>query len=949
MTLSILILQRKKMRKICCVFGVSLALCYGGISSGSSLSEDTLLNHTHQLIGFQSKGNALGWLEITKEAKAPITLKVAPLHLHIIQPIWSIDKDSQTSLSAFGIANFSSYEVNFDTKSHAISFPSIATMTSSSYSSGIFQSPSSTLNTWGNLIFGGISHQGARGSSFGVLGGKMGVRWGEVVFDSIHSEYKDAYGVSAELEIDKGSKLSFGKISAGGNAYGVEGRVVNKGELRFEEIKGGDQNLGFSGNAVGIKGVIENSGEVEFSLISAKNGGSAYGVRGEVANQGRMRFGKIASNEGSAFGIFGSVSGGGSVEFGEIGGGSSSGGGNAYGIYNLLKAEMTNNASFSIISSIQDNQGRGGRSYGIYNLGDLQIEGSEIVVSSLWGSEVYPIFSQGELKIYDSSLVFGGKREEAIISFESGEIVLYRANLVAKSGGGIVGSGSVRVLGGGEMFIDTPQNAFGGEIDVVLEEGATLRFGSDSQMKSLRAKHSIVTISSKSATLDIYDFNANHSSFILASSSQTSDRIFIHSTSSTTTLTNNLYIKLDEIPTTPNYVLLVHLPKELGEQIIFNELFESSSKAGTISYMGFDELEVPINRHDTEESVYYYADLNTPSPQINSSFLLPTQTALNANHSLFLLHLNSLGTRTRELRDSEGSGLWGRADVGRGSERMQGESEILFSSYQGGYDYGFCTFGGCDYVGIFASYLQGNTTQEGGIYMGQNLLFDLSSYDVLTQGFEAGIYNAYVREGGVFSNSIFKVSGLYSNVKMPYQDTPHSLSTYALSLSQEIGYQFLIGRGAFLDLQVGVGGSYLTPESFAQKLEIENNTYTLTSSQKELWILRSRAGGRVGYKWSGEEIVWALSVGGFYEFHAFYGGEIEYISANAKAKSNPYVNNQQGVVNAGFELGFKESSRLYVEFERSFGGKLVRDFSLNFGARFSFGASQVGRAKVEQS
>ena len=937
------------MRKISCIFTISFAFCYGGFSSGSSLSEDTTLNHTHQFIDFQSKGDALGWLEISKSAQTPITLKVAPLHLQVIQPIWSIDKDSQTSLSAFGIANLSSYEVNFDTKSHAISFPSIATMTSSSYASGIYQDTQSSLHTWGNLNFGSISHQGLRGSSFGVLGGRLSVEWGEVAFENITSQYKDSYGVSGGLEVVGGAVVSFGSVSGGGSAYGIEGELSNQGEIRIAEIRGGDQNLGFSGNAVGAKGKIDNEGSIEIELIDAKNGGYVYGLGGGVSNQGEIRISQILSREGSAFGIVGGLSGGGRLEIGEIEAGSSSSGGDAYGFYNLLDSTITNEARFSLISSIRDMRGEGGRSYGIYNLGDLKIVDSKLEFSTMWGEEIYPIFSQGMLSIEDSSLVFGTEEEGAIISFGGGEIVLYQANLVASSGKGIVGSGSVRVLSGGEVVVDTPSDALSG-VEVVLEEGASLRIGSDSWIKSLKTqKNATIEIRSKESSLQIDDFLSSHSSFILTASRLSSDKIYIRSTSSTTPLINTLYVKLDEISTTPNYVLLVHLPKELGEKIIFNELTLPSSQTKISSYVGFDEVEVAINRHDSEESVYYYTDLVAQNIQINPTFLLPTQTALNANHSLFLLHLNSLDTRLGELRGGEeGSGMWGRVNIGKGSESMQKESEILFSTYQGGYDYGFCMSKACNFVGVFGSYLLGANTQEGGEYEGEEVWLSLPAYDVLTQGFEVGVYNTYVRESGLFVDSVLKASFLSSDVQMPLQSTSYTLSSYALNLSQEVGYRFLLGGGAYFDLQSGVGGSYLTPQDFSQELEMEGDIYTLLSSQKELWILGARVGGRIGYEWRGESASLGLSVGGFYEYHSFYGGEIDYLSnSGAKAKSNPYIDNQQGILSVGLDISLGENTRLYFDFEKSFGGKILRDFSLNFGARFAFGNSPCGENPKE--
>lgn len=939
-----------EMKRLGCIFGLSIALCYGGFSSGSSLSKDTTLNHTHQLIGFQSRGDALGWLEIKQSTQAPITLKVSPIHLQVIQPIWSVDKDDTTLLSAFGIANLSPFEVSFDSSRHRILFPSIATMTSNSLITGVYQNPQSTFVLKGELKFDSISHQGLKGSSFGILGGALKITQGKMIFDLINAEYRDSYGLSADVVVDKDSSLLFDTIKAGGNAYGISGRIQNQGKITFEKIVGGDQGFGYSGDAVGIEGEVSNSSILSFGLIRAKNGGSAYGVSANTTNEGTITLGQIISNEGNAYGISGGLKGEGGVEIGEVRAGSSVAGGRAYGIYNLSSSSIQGNLRLSSLSSIKDYRNQGGESYGIYNLGVLEIDDSNLVFSSIQGDEVFPIYSQGVLNIKDSTLAFGTEAQGAVISVRGGEIVLQEANLIASQGGGIAGEARLRILEGGNVLIDTPQQALLGEIEVFLEPRASLRFGSDAKMKTLSANGgATLEIRSKSATLDVYDFLANDSNFILTSSLQSSDKIIIHHSSTKTPLKNNLYVKLYEISTTPNYVLLVSMPKELGDRIVFNELIESSTQSRSVAYVGFDEVSVDIKRHDTQERVYYYSDLVAKDYKINTNFLLPTQVALNANHSLFLLNTDSLDVRMGELRGGvEGSGIWGRLNFGKGRERMQKDSEINFFSFQSGYDYDFLLLNAYNYVGFFANYLRSVTTQEGGEY--QNISLPSSSYDVITQGFEVGVYNSYVRDEGIFSDSLAKFVGLFSKAQMPYQTNPYNLTTYAFSLSQEVGYRFLLPKGVYFDLQTDLLASYLSSQDLLQELEIDNMLYTLSSKQNPLYVLKSKSGLSLGYEWRGENFSLGVSVGGFYVFHSFYGGEIEYLSSSsATLQNDPYSNNHQGILNIGINLALKEKTRLFFDFEKSFGGRLIKDFSINFGARFALGKSpQRGKPQEEQ-
>lgn len=939
------------MKRLGCVFGLCASLGYAGFSSGSAWSESALLDYRHQFLPLQKRGDALGWLEIKKETQSPITLQVSGIHLRIIQPIWSSDRDEESLLSAFGIANKSVFDVLFDTSKHRVTFSSIASMSSSSFIAGIFQSPQSTFITKGDLKFSSISHQGRKGSSFGLFGGELRVSNGDILFENINAEYQDAYGANASLVIGDGASVEFAEIQAGVDAYGLVGRLENKGVVSFGAIKAGDHFFGYRGDAYGIVGEVENQGNLQISLIRAKNGGDAYGLKADIKNDGAITLEKIHSLEGDAYGVLGNLSGEGCVQIKEMQAGSAIAGGNAYGIYG--SSLIVGDIEFASIQALKDYKGIGGSAYGIYNFKDLQIRDSKILFSSILADEIFPIYSSGVLEITNSSLIFGNETQKAILSLNGGEAVLKDATLSAKEGMGIYASeaSKLRVLSDGDVWIDTPSRALSGRLEVILEPRAKISFKSDADIDVLRANdNATLEIRSNSATLNIKDFQANNANFILASSLKTSDKIIIHSASATSTLKNNLYVKLYEVSSTPNYVLLVSMPKDLGSKIIFNELIESSTQTRATSYVGFDEVEVEIKRHDTNDNVYYYSDLIAKNIQISPNFLLPTQVALNANHSLFLLNNDSLDLRMGELRDGiEGSGLWGRLNLGRGIEKMQKSSTIEYLSFQAGYDYDFTLLEASNFLGIFGGYLRGVNTQEGGEYQGVSA--DPSSYEVITQGLEIGIYNSYVRDRGLFSDTVAKLSAYSSKAQMPYEISANRLDTYALSLSQELGYRFTLPKSVFIDIQSDVGLSYLSAQDFLQKLEIEGVEYTLDSKQKALWVLKSKSGLSVGYQWGKEDFSLGVNVGGFYAFHSFYGGEREYLSSlGSRVSNNPYSSNHQGILNVGIDLAIKERSRLYFDFERSFGGRLIKDFSLNFGARFALGKiPQRGKPQEEDT
>lgn len=54
------------------------------------------------------------------------------------------------------------------------------------------------------------------------------------------------------------------------------------------------------------------------------------------------------------------------------------------------------------------------------------------------------------------------------------------------------------------------------------------------------------------------------------------------------------------------------------------------------------------------------------------------------------------------------------------------------------------------------------------------------------------------------------------------------------------------------------------------------------------------------------------------------------------------------MLNLGTNITFKEDTRLYVDFERSFGGKITTEYQINLGVRVSLGEKKENLSQSNQ-
>ena len=163
-----------------------------------------------------------------------------------------------------------------------------------------------------------------------------------------------------------------------------------------------------------------------------------------------------------------------------------------------------------------------------------------------------------------------------------------------------------------------------------------------------------------------------------------------------------------------------------------------------------------------------------------------------------------------------------------------------------------------------------------------------------------------------------------------------------MSLSQELGYRFLLGeeKALYIDPQVEMTLGYLSASSMQQTL----GQFFLNSTQDAIFTLRSRVGSSFGYKFDkftqNKGFNSSLYLGTYFVGDFISGGNVHLHSNFSNASLSPLESTARFVLNLGTNFKIKDNTRIYFDFERSFGGKITTDYQLNLGVRYSFGTSK---------
>lgn len=266
-----------------------------------------------------------------------------------------------------------------------------------------------------------------------------------------------------------------------------------------------------------------------------------------------------------------------------------------------------------------------------------------------------------------------------------------------------------------------------------------------------------------------------------------SDRIIIDAdaVSATELKKNTIHVMVDQYITEKSDKVAILAVTEKNSKLIFNNLESDDTEVNATVYSGFTNGEIAIKRESDGTNTYYTSNLMTTNISVNTDFVAPTTAALSTGVSLFSANLNSLSKRMGELRNNPYShGVWTRVFGGEQTTNFGAKQSTVYSTIQAGYDYKLDLGDAANYIGVAVSYTKGMGGQVNPTLSVSQAPLNipvagLSSSN--TDGVEVAVYNSYVAESGLYSDSILKFGCFMSDLTMPLINDLYSTSNFCSS------------------------------------------------------------------------------------------------------------------------------------------------------------------------
>lgn len=322
---------------------------------------------------------------------------------------------------------------------------------------------------------------------------------------------------------------------------------------------------------------------------------------------------------------------------------------------------------------------------------------------------------------------------------------------------------------------------------------------------------------------------------------------------------------------------------------------------------------------------------------LNPVYQAVYSSALQLNYDTYLANFNSLSKRLGDLRAyPQAEGAWARIFGGSQKNSADAGLRTSYKTLQAGYDRTTRLFGQANnHTGVAISYSLANAKSDAvrAISAGSPVAAQLNN--AKTKAVEFAVYNSYVPAEGLYSDTIAKLSLIHSKFDV---SNNASVKNYALTLSQELGYLIHLDQAQQWSLtpayELGLG--YINKSDFSQKV---GNSYHSVSKDAAT-VLRNKLGAVLAYRFAPEQ-AGSVYLGAFYEHDNFFGGKVHFntqspvASASSISKSGLHSDGR-AVLNFGVNSSLSKNIGLYLDVQKSFGGKINTDFQLNSGVRVSF-------------
>lgn len=810
---------------------------------------------------------------------------------------------------------------------------------------GIKTTGSSTIALYRGSSFGVNRIYSQYGKAIGIQTGNLSLALagGTMTFNNIVSE-KEANGIyfgnSIQITTHYGqtNSLIFNLIkSQDGNALGIytanQGATISlhgeRGDVIFRDIS----HFGTASNQF-AGGIVSDGAKLTLSLLDGNHfqfdkvasNSKAYGVKVKslslrVESGGGLSFGKI-SGRSDAYGLYsqsGSVDiyGGGVVTFSDVFSSNST----RYGIYTPNSTLAIRDTSL-IFGSKSDSI-----RYGIYNNINRLVHSIGNTTISINGANSVGIYGAVETRI----------------NLQGGRTLTISAKNGSTETKAINGNVSIYMQGSGSRLVLDSGNGSMNRLDVTTSStvsllGASTRNTSSLQLRQLEVSSwngsgaNVMLYANTAATINTnngFDGKA-YQSRDTQSSTGGSDRIVINGTSQSTSSQvqdNTLKVALGGVSNTIKHVVLAEVGGNAKDKVIFNGLSGNNQHTTIQTETDFSVGNITITRYDDGDKAYYVGKIPTASSfRINTQRAGRVAQAQNASASVVSANFNNLNKRMGELREnSHNHGVWARVFSGEVQSDFGYGSSSTYTTVQAGYDYNLSSdLDSNSYLGFALSYLNNKTNNIEGESKGN--------------GAEAGVYFAYVKDSGIYTDTIAKIAYV-SNANSSFIGYELSdTNNVSFILSQEIGYQAEVVDGFYLTPQFETTYAYLGGSEMNAS---SNGVTTLTSTQDATNTWRNRIGLQASYKLKNEDKKFNASfyAMGSYTYDYVSGGDTTYKAPGVADETKPNTTKSDGrfVLNVGSNIDIKDATRLYLDFEKSFGGKINTNYQINVGVRYSFG------------
>ncbi|ANV97362.1 hypothetical protein BBW65_00340 [Helicobacter enhydrae] len=332
-------------------------------------------------------------------------------------------------------------------------------------------------------------------------------------------------------------------------------------------------------------------------------------------------------------------------------------------------------------------------------------------------------------------------------------------------------------------------------------------------------------------------------------------------------------------------------------------------------------------------------------------------SALSINYDLYIANLNSLNKRMGELRDNPYTqGVWARVFGGLQESNFGLGARTSYVTAQGGYDYALETEGAKNYIGLAFSYMhskgESNKATQASNAINVSGINTIYLSNIQSSGYEIALYHSYVSNVGLYNDTIAKLSYITSDFSLSNSsDHNNTANNLGFTLSNEVGYRFILGeqQDYFIDPQLELSLGYLNQSDFTTKMKTRSGKGNqLKALQESVFLTRTRLGASFGKKIVEQDKNISLYVGTFYEYDLVTGGSNKLTTSTTKAYNPEFASNGRVVLNVGSNLELNQSTRVYVDVEKSFGDKLRTQLQFNLGARYSFGEkTSIENAKAQ--